>query len=170
MRHKCILSALVASLLGVTVPLAAQAAQAVTIDSNLVIKPRPAPPITKVKSRASVILLAGGNGVLNLNGQGDTRDLQGNFLVRSVRLFLNHNINVAMLDAEPAFPAPGGLTNQRLTAAHAAHLGKLLPPCASTGPARPSGWWAPATERCPPLMPPPACRAPLASIPAPSRG
>lgn len=81
MRHMRVVLALAVSLLGVAVPIAVHAAQAVTIDSNLVVKVRPAPKY-KIAARASVILLAGGNGVLNLNGQGDTRDLQGNFLVR----------------------------------------------------------------------------------------
>ena len=47
-------------------------------------------------------------------------------MVRSARLFLDRRLNVAMLDAEPAFPAPAGLTNRRLTAEHAAHLGNVV--------------------------------------------
>lgn len=125
MRHIRVVLALAVPLLGVVVPIAVHAAQAVTIDSNLVVKVRPAPKY-KIAARASVILLAGGNGVLNLNGQGDTRDLQGNFLIRSVHLFLYRRLNVALLDAEPAFPAPNGLTNQRLTTEHAAHLGNVI--------------------------------------------
>ena len=102
-------------LLGATSPAGAQGPQAITIDSNLTVKVRPYSPILKVLPFASVVLLTGGNGVLNLNAAGDIRDSQGNFLIRSARRFLNARLNVAMLDAEPAFAAPNGLTNQRLT-------------------------------------------------------
>jgi pimeloyl-ACP methyl ester carboxylesterase len=119
------ISALVALSLGVTATIAAQAAQVVTIDSNLAVKVRPSPKY-KIAARASVVLLAGGNGVLNLNSAGDTRDLQGNFLVRSARLFLGRRLNVALLDAEPAFAAPAGLNNRRLTPEHATHLGNVI--------------------------------------------
>ena len=81
-------------------PAQAQLPQVATIDANLVVKVRPAPG-TKVRAFASVILLGGGNGVLNLNSAGDTRDLQGNFLIRSARRFHYRRLNVAMLDAEP---------------------------------------------------------------------
>ncbi len=107
-------------------PTLAQGPQAVTIDSNLVVKQRAYSPIIKAKPFASVVLLAGGNGVLDLNAAGDIRGLQGNFLLRSARRFLNARLNVAMLDAEPAFPSPGGLDNQRLTQAHADHLANVI--------------------------------------------
>lgn len=109
-------------------PVTAQQPQAATIDSNLVLKIRPYVPANRLKltALASVILLGGGNGVLNLNNDGDTRDLQGNFLMRSARHFLSRRLNVAMLDAEPAFPAPNGLNNQRLTMEHAQHLGNVI--------------------------------------------
>ena len=125
MRRTPVTAALVLSVLGVGATVAAQAAQVVTIDSNLAITVRPSPKY-KIAARASVVLLAGGNGVLNLNGQGDTRELQGNFLVRAVRLFLSRRLNVALLDAEPALAAPGGLTNRRLTPEHAVHLGNVI--------------------------------------------
>ena len=125
MRRSPVAAALVLSVLGVAATVAAHAAQVVTIDSNLTVTVRPSPKY-KIAARASVVLLAGGNGVLNLNSQGDTRDAQGNFLVRSVRLFLSRRLNVALLDAEPAFPGPVGLTNHRLTAEHAVHLGNVI--------------------------------------------
>jgi pimeloyl-ACP methyl ester carboxylesterase len=120
----------------VVVPAQAQLPQVATIDSNLVVKIRPAPG-TKVRAFASVILLGGGNGVLNLNGAGDTRDLQGNFLIRSVRRFHYRRLNVAMLDAEPAFPAPNGLINRRLTPEHAQHLGNVIAVVRKTWPGKP---------------------------------
>lgn len=109
-----------------TLPALAQGPQAVTIDSNLAVKVRPYSPVHKVLPFASVVLLTGGNGVLNLNAAGDIRDSQGNFLIRSARRFLNARLNVAMLDSEPAFLAPDGLNNQRLTQAHADHLGQVI--------------------------------------------
>ena len=111
-------------------PASAQGPEAVTINSNLTVRHRPFSPVLFVIARGSVILLAGGNGVLDLiqtGGQaGDIRDLQGNFLIRSARRFLNARYNVAMLDAAPAFPDPDGLNNQRLTQAHADHIGAVI--------------------------------------------
>jgi pimeloyl-ACP methyl ester carboxylesterase len=86
---------------------------------------------------ASVVLLTGGNGVLNLNVAGDARDSQGNFLIRSARRFLNARLNVAMLDSEPAFAAPSGLTNQRLTQAHADHLAQVIAVVRNQWPGKP---------------------------------
>ena len=112
--------------LGAISPANAQPPQAITIDSTFAVKLRPYAPIYKIKPFASVVLLAGGNGVLNLNTAGDIRDLQGNFLIRSARRFLNARLNVAMFDAEPGFPAPSGLNNQRLTQAHADQLAQVI--------------------------------------------
>jgi hypothetical protein len=117
-------------------PVSAQP-QAITIDSNLAVKVRPYSPVYKVIPFASVVLLTGGNGVLNLNAAGDARDSQGNFLIRSARRFLNARLNVAMLDAEPAFPAPNGLTNQRLTQAHADHLAQVIAVVRNQWPGKP---------------------------------
>jgi pimeloyl-ACP methyl ester carboxylesterase len=107
-------------------PALAQGPQAATIDSNLTVKIRPYSPVIKAKPFATVVLLTGGHGVLNLNAAGDIRDSQGNFLIRSARRFLNARLNVAMLDAEPAFPAPNGLNNERLSQAHATHLSQVM--------------------------------------------
>jgi hypothetical protein len=120
------LALVLALTLGATAPALAQGPQAITIDSNLAVKVRPYSPVYKVIPFASVVLLTGGNGVLNLNAAGDVRDSQGNFLIRSARRFLNARLNVAILDAEPAFAAPSGLTNQRLTQAHADHLAQVI--------------------------------------------
>ena len=126
-----------AIVLGVTSPAGAQGPQAITIDSNLTVKLRPYAPIYKIQPFASVVLLTGGNGVLNLNGAGDIRDSQGNFLIRSARRFLNARLNVAMLDSEPAFAAPNGLTNQRLTQAHADHLAQVIATVRNQWPGKP---------------------------------
>ena len=124
-------------LLSATSPAGAQGPQAITIDSNLTVKVRPYSPVYKVMPFASVVLLTGGNGVLNLNGAGDARDSQGNFLIRSARRFLNARVNVAMLDSEPAFPAPNGLNNQRLTQAHADHLAQVIGAVRTKWPSKP---------------------------------
>jgi pimeloyl-ACP methyl ester carboxylesterase len=131
----CLVAA--AALVGATVQAAAQGPQAVTIDSNLAVKQRPYSPIIKAKAFASVVLLAGGNGVLDLNASGDIRGLQGNFLIRSARRFLNARLNVAMLDAEPAFAGPGGLDNQRLTQAHADHMANVIAAVRNRWPGKP---------------------------------
>src|SRR5690242_62300 len=74
------------------VPASAQGPKAVTIDSNLTVRERPYSPQLFILARASVILLAGGDGVLDLiqtgSQAGDIRELQGNFLIRSARRFL----------------------------------------------------------------------------------
>jgi alpha-beta hydrolase superfamily lysophospholipase len=68
---------------------------------------------------------------------GDIRESQGNFLIRSARLFIFARFNVAMLDAEPAFPGPAGLNNQRLTQAHADHLGAVIGAVRTQWPGKP---------------------------------
>jgi hypothetical protein len=122
-------------------PASAQGPKAVTIDSNLTVRERPYSPQIFVLARASVILLAGGDGVLDLiqtgSQAGDIRELQGNFLIRSARRFLNARLNVAMLDAAPALPAPNGLNNQRLTQAHADHIGAVIGVVRNRWPGRP---------------------------------
>jgi hypothetical protein len=131
----CLLVFLFATLAAPTA--SAQGPQAVTIDSDLTVRERPYRPIPFVIARGSVIMLAGGNGVLDLiqtGGQaGDIRNLQGNFLIRSARLFLLARFNVAMLDSAPAFQAPDGLNNQRLTQAHADHIGAVVGAVRSCG-------------------------------------
>ena len=42
-----------------------------------------------------------------------------------------------MLDAEPAFLAPNGLTNQRLTQAHADHLAQVIAAVRTRWPGKP---------------------------------
>lgn len=77
------------------------------------------PPTPTPAATASVILLAGGNGVLNLDASGKVTALQGNFLIRSAYRFMNVGLNVAMLDAPP-------LTGTRLSAGHAQYVAKAV--------------------------------------------
>ena len=107
-------------------PAVAQVPQAATIDSNLIVKVRPPIPAPSAKAFASVVLLAGGNGALNLTGAGDVRELSGNFLIRSARQFTDFGLNVVMLDAEPLFAGPAGLTNQRHTKGNNKLLGGVI--------------------------------------------
>lgn len=80
-------------------------------ESFLLVRPPAAP-------TASVILLAGGDGVLALTPTGPTR-LQGNFLVRTRRRFAAEGLLVAVLDA----PSDrSSLWNFRTTKNHAADL------------------------------------------------
>jgi len=105
-------------------PPAARAAdaEAVTIDTTFSVK---TPPVRLDKpahtARASVVLMTGGNGLLDLDATGTIIDSTGNFLIRSANLFLRHGLNVMMADATPAHPT--GLTfATRLSATHAAEL------------------------------------------------
>src|SRR5215471_393318 len=97
-------------------------AEAVTIDTTFIVKTppvrldRPARP-----SRASVVLMAGNNGLLSLDATGTVIDLTGNFLIRSANLFLRHGLNVMMADSAPAHPNGLNMAT-RLSATHAAEL------------------------------------------------
>jgi hypothetical protein len=97
-------------------------AEAVTIDTTFTVK---TPPVRLDKpaheGRGSVILMTGGNGLLDLDATGTITSSTGNFLIRSADLFLRHGLNVMMADAAPAHPT--GLNfAARLSAAHAAEL------------------------------------------------
>lgn len=113
-------------------------AEAVTIDTNFVVyTPRVRLERPAGRARATVVLLTGGNGLLDLsagpptdplNDQGTITQGTGNFLIRSADLFLRKGFNVMMADVCPAFcpnPTPGitgiGL-GQRLGGSHASHL------------------------------------------------
>jgi hypothetical protein len=105
-------------------PPAARAAdaEAVTTDTTFIVR---TPPVRldrpARRARASVVLMTGGDGLLNLDATGTITTSTGNFLIRSADLFLRHGLNVMMADAAPAHP--GGLTvATRLNATHAAEL------------------------------------------------
>lgn len=97
-------------------------AEAVTIDTTFIVK---TPPVRLEKpaqqARATVVLMAGGNGLLDLDATGTITDATGNFVIRTADLFLRRGLNVVMADSTPAHP--GGLTQAiRLSATHAAEL------------------------------------------------
>jgi len=97
-------------------------AEAVTIDTTFIVK---TPDVRLDKpahdARASVILMAGGNGLLKLDPSGTIIDSTGNFLIRSANLFLRHGLNVMMADTTPAHPTGIDVTF-RLDPVHAAEL------------------------------------------------
>ncbi len=105
-------------------PPAARAAdaEAVTIDTTFITK---TPPVRldrpAGKARASVVLMTGGDGLLDLDATGTITSSTGNFLIRSANLFLRYGLNVMMADAAPVHP--GGLNAAiRLSATHATEL------------------------------------------------
>jgi hypothetical protein len=97
-------------------------AEAVTIDTTVIVK---TPPVRLDKpahdARASVVLMTGGNGLLNLDADGNIIDSTGNFLIRSANLFLRRGLNVMMADTTPAHPSGIDL-DFRLSSAHASEL------------------------------------------------
>jgi hypothetical protein len=105
-------------------PHAARAAdaEAVTVDTTFTVW---TPPVRLDRpartARASVVLMAGGNGLLSLDATGTIINSTGNFLIRSANLFLRNGLNVMMADTAPAHP--NGLNDaDRLSATHAAEL------------------------------------------------
>ena len=111
----CALASLMAS------PRHASAAELITIRSNFTFVTHTLnPPTATPPATASVLLLAGGNGVLKLDlSSGQVEALQGNFLIRSAYQFMNVGLNVAMLDA------PGPYMT-RLSASHAQYVAKAV--------------------------------------------
>jgi hypothetical protein len=99
----------------------ASAAELITLSSSLTIFNDPLqPPAATPTAFASVLLLAGGDGVLALDAQGNVKQLEGNFLIRSAYRFLKIGLNVAMWDP------PGSLNGVRLTEAHARNVASAI--------------------------------------------
>jgi hypothetical protein len=118
----CVALALCGAFCGAPPTARAADAEAVTIDTTFTVK---TPPVRLDKpaheGRGSVVLMTGGNGLLDLDATGTITSSTGNFLIRSADLFLRHGLNVMMADAAPAHPA--GLNfAARLSAAHATEL------------------------------------------------
>ena len=122
-RSALVIAACTAFGVGSAAPIARAAdAEAVTIDTTFIVK---TPPVFLAKpartARASVILMAGGNGLLALDSTGTMIDNTGNFLIRSADLFLRDGLNVMMPDTAPAHPLGLNFAG-RLSATHAAEL------------------------------------------------
>jgi hypothetical protein len=99
-------------------------AEAVTIDTNFTVY---TPPVRLrnddfvQNAWASVILMAGGNGLLSLDSTGAIINSTGDFLIRSAYRFLRGGLNVMMADTAPAHPNGIDLTF-RLSPTHAAEI------------------------------------------------
>lgn len=83
-------------------------------------------PSAKSQERISLVLLVGGGGHLNLDGNGCPRTLKGNSLVRSLPHFRAAGFATALVDAPSDYPGEDGLKGFRLTAKHADDLGKVI--------------------------------------------
>ena len=72
------------------------------------------------------MLLAGGNGYVNLDYAGCARALKGNSLVRSIPLFHSAGFFTALVDAPSTHHGVDGLEGFRTDARHAEDLGKII--------------------------------------------
>ncbi len=85
--------------------------------------PHPAPP---QGARIALLLLVGGEGHLDLDGEGCPRALAGNSLVRSLPILHRAGFTTALVDAPSDHSGEDGLAGFRITARHAADLGKVI--------------------------------------------
>ena len=74
----------------------------------------------------ALVLLAGGNGYVNLDDAGCARALKGNSLVRSIPLFHSAGFFTALVDAPSTHHGVDGLEGFRTHARHAEDLGKVI--------------------------------------------
>jgi hypothetical protein len=78
------------------------------------------------KPRATLVLLAGGTGHLDLDAAGCPRALTGNSLVRAIPLFAAAGFATALVDAPADYTGEDGLGGFRATAPHAADIGEVV--------------------------------------------
>lgn len=114
-----------ALLLPLTLPAAERAQRVVDVPTRtgvsmrmLVIKP--------VAPRATVLLLAGGHGGLQVFPGGSMKWGEGNFLVRSRQLFADQGLMVAVVDAPSDRQRPPYLSGFRQSAEHVADIKAAL--------------------------------------------
>lgn len=89
-----------------------------TFTRVLIVKPE--------KTLATVILFAGGNGILNIAPDG-TIGSGGNFLVRSRASFVRHQLMAVVIDApSDRLPSPGLGSGFRKSAAHAQDIAAVI--------------------------------------------
>lgn len=74
----------------------------------------------------TLVLLAGGSGHVDLDGQGCPRALKGNSLVRLIPVFAAAGLGTALVDAPSDFHGEEGLGGFRISAPHAQDLGKVI--------------------------------------------
>lgn len=82
--------------------------------------------ITPPEPKAAVILLAGGHGGLQIFPNGSMRWGEGNFLVRSRRLFADEGLAVVVMDAPSDRQSPPYLRGFRQTPEHVADLKAVI--------------------------------------------
>jgi pimeloyl-ACP methyl ester carboxylesterase len=75
---------------------------------------------------ATVVLLVGGNGWLNLSEEGAVRSAAGNFLARSRALFMEQGMSVALPDAPSDRQKPPYLSGFRQTPEHVTDLRAVM--------------------------------------------
>jgi len=78
------------------------------------------------KPKAAVILFAGGHGGLQISSKGDFRWGEGNFLVRSRRLFSSNGLLVAVVDAPSDRQQPPYLGGFRQKPEHVADIKAVI--------------------------------------------
>ena len=76
--------------------------------------------------RVAVLLLVGGNGVLNLDAYGCVQDLKGNSLVRMAPFFRAAGIYTVLVDAPSDHRGADGLAGFRKSPAYAVDLGRII--------------------------------------------
>jgi hypothetical protein len=84
------------------------------------------PPATSATPAITLLLLPGGAGHVDLDGQGCARKLAGNSLVRSLPLFQAAGLGTALVDAPSDFQGVDGLGGHRTATRHAQDLGLLI--------------------------------------------
>ncbi len=82
--------------------------------------------ITPEKSRAAVILFAGGDGGVTLEADGRIPKLAGNFLVRSRQLFADQGLTTVVIDAPSDKQSPPYLSGSRQTPEHVADVKAVI--------------------------------------------
>lgn len=84
------------------------------------------PPRADAQPPVTLVLLAGGSGHVDLGADGCARQLQGNSLVRSARLFQAEGLGTAVVDAPPDHQGEDGLGGFRTAEAHAQDIGRVV--------------------------------------------
>jgi len=87
---------------------------------------RPAKQASGSNPPTTLILLAGGAGVLELDDGGCPQRLKGNSLVRSLPHFQKAGLVTALLDAASDVSGPDGLAGQRAAGEHAEDIGRVV--------------------------------------------
>ncbi|HEX3883898.1 MAG TPA: hypothetical protein VHW66_14665 [Stellaceae bacterium] len=128
------------SLVVVLIAAAAARAQAVVADLPTPLGTERAAFLAAPGARATVVLLAGGEGIVRISQAGDTGS--NNFLIRTRAMWAQYGINAVILGS----PNDASLMGQRAGGGYVAALGpRSISP--APGATRRSGWSAPAWVR-----------------------